>query len=93
MDCPHLLHFPRKRNQLRIGMLSNQRIGELHLGQCDGGVTILIPSGTLQITTLRKLPNDAPIKTVRTISPHESNDSIFSPILSFFQNGGSPKIV
>ena len=38
---------------------------ELHLGQCDGGLTIDSPRGTRQITTLRKLAMHAPIQKLK----------------------------
>ena len=42
--------------QPNTGTLSNQRIGCLQAGQCDGGRIRLIPSGSRYTTTFRKLP-------------------------------------
>jgi hypothetical protein len=42
------------------GMLSYQRSGVLHLGQCDGGVISDSPRGNRQTTTFKKLPMHAP---------------------------------
>ena len=53
-------HLPRKASHERIGMFWYHLIGALHLGQCDGGLTIDSPRGTRQITTLRKLAMHAP---------------------------------
>jgi hypothetical protein len=38
-----------------------------HLGQCDAGKTMELSSGSLQITTLRKLPIEAPMIKENTI--------------------------
>lgn len=54
-------HFAPKIIKLRTGILSNQRIAALQVGQCDPGKTIEESgSGSRKITTLRKLPTMAP---------------------------------
>src|ERR1044071_20091 len=41
-------------------MLSRQPTGVPHLGQCDGGETMDLSSGSRRMQTLRKLPMTAP---------------------------------
>src|SRR5215212_10201980 len=56
-----LRQWPRNRNHENIGMLSRALIWCPQPGQCDAGETIDSPRGTRQITTLRKLPQQAPM--------------------------------
>ena len=62
-SAPQFLHFPPSKKYETIGILSIALMGPLQLKQCDLGFMILICLGTLYITTLRKLPNEAPIIT------------------------------
>ena len=57
---PQSRHLPSSSIQPTIGMLSRQRIGCLHRGQCDGGHSRLRRRGRRWTTTLAKLPNSDP---------------------------------
>ncbi len=56
----HWRHFLFSHIQLATGMLSSARIGSLHTGQYDRGVTIERCLGKRAMQTLRKLPNTRP---------------------------------
>ena len=51
---------PRSQSQPKIGTLSYHRMGVWHSGQWLAGRDRLMPLGSRQITTLRKLPQAAP---------------------------------
>ena len=46
--------------QPNTGTLSNQQIGFLHIGQCEGGDIRLSPFGSRYTTTFKKLPTQPP---------------------------------
>jgi hypothetical protein len=77
IDSLQFAHLPPKNSQLKTGMLCQNFIFCLQLGQCEAGFIIDISRGILYISTLKKLPKHAP-KTVNKI--HKKNDGIiFSP--------------
>jgi hypothetical protein len=63
--------------------LSNGRTRAPHFGQCDGGEIKLIPSGTRQITTLKKLPNAAPKTAIQPtkIAKNAAVIAAFAPFI------------
>jgi hypothetical protein len=54
------LHMPFKKSQLKTGTRSMGFKGVLHLGQCEGGMTMDSPSGRRYMTTFKKLPIKSP---------------------------------
>src|SRR5579862_5072164 len=56
MGAPQLRHLPRSHNHVSSGIFRYHGIEYLQCGQCDGGETMLCPSGNRWIQTLRKLP-------------------------------------
>src|SRR5205814_5349384 len=61
-----LRHFARRTSHEITGMLSYQAMRAPQRGQFDGGETMLPPLGTRAITTLRKLPRQAPTTNTDT---------------------------
>src|SRR5438874_13539960 len=66
MGRPQLRHFARRTSHETTGMLSYQAMRAPQRGQLDGGETMLRPFGTRAITTLRKLPRQAPTANTQT---------------------------
>ena len=53
---------PRSASQEKTGMFWYQRMRALHLGQCDGGLTMLSSRGIRQMHTFRTLATADPRK-------------------------------
>jgi hypothetical protein len=53
-------------SQLRRGILSYQRMGDPHWGQCEPGLMIDSPLGTREMQTFRKLPKRRPKRKAKS---------------------------
>src|SRR5580658_11341235 len=60
MRVPQFLQRPRKATQVISGMFKYHGMEYLQLGQCEGGVMMLSPSGIRWMQTFRKLPTMQP---------------------------------
>src|SRR5215469_9671503 len=60
IGAPQFLQRPRNTSHVTSGMFRNQGIEYLQCGQCDGGVTMLRPSGIRCMQTFKKLPTMQP---------------------------------
>src|SRR5438045_7071421 len=58
--APQFRHFPPRYTHVSSGTFRYHGIAYLHSGQCDGGDTMLSPSGIRCMHTLRKLPTIEP---------------------------------
>src|ERR1039457_3119224 len=60
MAAPQFLQRPRNANHVTSGTFKYHGMEYLQCGQCDGGVTMLMPSGSRWMQTFRKLPTMQP---------------------------------
>src|SRR3974390_2575229 len=60
IGAPQFLHRPRSANHVTSGTLRYHGMEYWQCGQCDGGVTMLMPSGIRWMHTFRKLPTMQP---------------------------------
>jgi hypothetical protein len=88
-------HLPRNASHETMGILSNQRIRCLHVGQCDGGVIKLIALGIRYTTTFKKLPIAAPTtknQTTNNVSSAILQQKTYGYRQSRYKNATKPPV-
>ena len=67
IQAPQVLHRPRNTSQLTSGTFSHQASVRPQLRQCEGGLTMLSPTGQRVRHTFRKLPKASPSSAANTV--------------------------